>query len=174
VTGQSIGRILQFSPPKPEGYDRVFRSAAVPSQEPTSRTIRFGQFLSCDPDTVKTLETLERVARANVNVLLHGETGTGKELIARHLHMISPRHDAPYLAINCGAISAELLESTFFGYVRGAFSGADPKGRAGYFESVGEGTLFLDEIGELPLGMQAALLRVLEDGSFLRVGSSTP
>ncbi len=173
VTGESIGKILHFSPPKPKGYERVFHSTET-TQNIEQETYRFGQFLSRDPETVQTLETLERIARADVNVLLHGETGTGKELIARHIHVASPRCNAPYLAVNCGAISPELLESTFFGYVRGAFSGADSKGRAGYFESVGEGTLFLDEIGELPLNMQAALLRVLEDGSFLRVGSSTP
>ncbi|NIF85820.1 sigma-54-dependent Fis family transcriptional regulator [Comamonas sp. Tr-654] len=174
VTGENIGKILRFSPLKPQGYERIFQSGLADSAQHTPRMMRFGQFLSCDPETINTLETLERIARADVNVLLHGETGTGKELIARHIHVASRRRDAPYLAINCGAISSELLESTFFGYVRGAFSGADPKGRAGYFESVGEGTLFLDEIGELPLAMQAALLRVLEDGSFLRVGSSTP
>lgn len=174
VTGQNIGKILHFSPAKPMGYERIFLSGQVTPAEAVPQMVRFGQFLSCDPETITTLETLERITRADVNVLLHGETGTGKELIARHIHTASRRRDAPYLAINCGAISPELLESTFFGYVRGAFSGADPKGRAGYFESVGEGTLFLDEIGELPLGMQAALLRVLEDGSFLRVGSSAP
>ncbi len=75
------------------------------------------------------------------------------------------------MAVNCGAISESLMESAFFGYVRGAFTGADPRGRAGYFESAGAGTLFLDEVGELPLAMQAALLRVLEDGSFQRAGS---
>src|SRR4029077_4545283 len=95
----------------------------------------------------------------------------GKELLARHLHACSPRRAEPYLVINCGAISAELMESTFFGYVRGAFSGADPRGRAGYFESARGGTLFLDEVGELPPAMQTSLLRVLEDGSYQRVGS---
>ncbi|NLY63952.1 MAG: sigma-54-dependent Fis family transcriptional regulator [Alcaligenaceae bacterium] len=174
VTGEHMGKILHFAPPKPQGYERVFQSAGTTLTVTEPQTYRFGQFQSRDPETIEMLEALERIARADINVLLHGETGTGKELIARHIHVASPRHNAPYLAVNCGAISPELLESTFFGYVRGAFSGADPKGRAGYFESVGEGTLFLDEIGELPLNMQAALLRVLEDGSFLRVGSSTP
>jgi transcriptional regulator with PAS, ATPase and Fis domain len=117
------------------------------------------------------LDELQRVAAEDVNVLIIGETGTGKELLARHLHACSPRAKEPYLPVNCGAISAELMESTFFGYVRGAFSGADPRGRAGYFESAKGGTLFLDEVGELPLAMQAGLLRVLEDGSYQRVGS---
>lgn len=172
-TGDSIGKIVHLRKPPPLGYARVFQSKDPDVNTGTAaQALRFGQFISRDPDTVRMLKELEKIALADVNVLLIGETGTGKELIARHIHARSPRSDAPYLAINCGAISAELLESTFFGYVRGAFSGADPKGRAGYFESVQGGTLFLDEIGELPLHMQSALLRVLEDGSFLRVGSS--
>lgn len=132
---------------------------------------QFGAFITRDPDTRHMLDQLQRVAATDVNILFIGETGTGKELLARHVHESSPRHSQPYLTLNCGAINAELVESTLFGYVRGAFSGADPRGRAGYFEAAGAGTLFLDEIGELPLPMQAALLRVLEDGSFSRVGS---
>jgi len=133
---------------------------------------RFGAFQSCDPATKLMMQQVHRIAAADVNVLIAGETGTGKELLAQHIHASSGRKARPYIAVNCGAITKELLESTFFGYVRGAFSGADPKGRAGYFEAAGNGTLFLDEIGELPLQMQAALLRVLEDGSYHRVGSS--
>lgn len=155
-------------------------TAAKTGQEPSFQTIppltdgemsRFGEFVTADAHTAKLLSDLPRLARLDVNVLVTGETGTGKELLARQIHEISPRRAQPYIAVNCAAISRNLLESTFFGYVGGAFSGADPKGRPGYFESVGTGTLFLDEIGELPLDMQAALLRVLEDGSFQRVGS---
>ena len=133
---------------------------------------RFGAFLSGDAHTKRMLQRVERIAGADVNVLIFGETGTGKELLAQHIHASSARRSEPYIAVNCGAITKDLLESTFFGYVRGAFSGADPKGRAGYFEAAGGGTLFLDEIGELPMQMQAALLRVLEDGSYQRVGAS--
>jgi transcriptional regulator of acetoin/glycerol metabolism len=170
-SGARIGAIVLLS--KPAGYERVFRPAGL---QPSLRDVvepvkRFGHFLTRDPETRRMLDELERVASANVSVLIIGETGTGKELLARHLHACSPRRNEPYLAVNCGAISEELMESTFFGYVRGAFSGADPRGRAGYFESAKGGTLFLDEVGELPLAMQAALLRVLEDGSFQRVGS---
>ncbi|MFT3804499.1 MAG: sigma-54-dependent Fis family transcriptional regulator [Burkholderiaceae bacterium] len=172
-SGERIGRIIQLSGVRPLGSARAsFRSGA--SDAESAQVRHFGQFMTCDPDTKAMLDELTKVAAADVNVLLIGETGTGKELLARHLHACSPRRNEPYLAVNCGAISAELMESTFFGYVRGAFSGADLRGRAGYFESVKNGTLFLDEIGELPLAMQAALLRVLEDGSFLRVGSSEP
>lgn len=144
------------------------RAAQLPF---SGETVSFGKFLTADPSTAKLLSDLPRLAGLDVNLLVTGETGTGKELLARHLHDISRRSAQPYIAINCGAINRSLLESAFFGYVGGAFSGADPKGRPGYFEAVGAGTLFLDEIGELPLDMQAALLRVLEDGSFQRVGS---
>ncbi len=152
----------------------------APSRGPSARVAapaiaeeisRFGDFATCDAATRSLFKDLRRIAAAEVNLLIVGETGTGKELLARHVHASSPRRDEPYLAVNCGAISEQLMESTFFGYVRGAFSGADPRGRAGYFESAKGGTLFLDEVAELPLAMQAALLRVLEDGSFQRVGS---
>jgi len=171
ATGNSIGKILHFSRTRPSGYGQVFQSAEAGAS--VAQPFRFGKFISSDAETIKLLKEIERVSQADVNVLLIGETVTGKELIARQIHACSPRRDKPYLAVNCGAISPELLESTFFGYVRGAFSGADPKGRAGYFEATQGGTLFLDEVGELPLAMQAALLRVLEDGSFLRVGSTS-
>ncbi|EHR70059.1 transcriptional activator of acetoin/glycerol metabolism [Burkholderiales bacterium JOSHI_001] len=173
-----IGAIVLLA--KPAGYQRVFRSDAAPplpglaaaTAAPEPATVgRFGDFITADADTRHMLGDLQRIAQADVAMLITGETGTGKELLARHVHALSPRAAQPYLAVNCGAISEALLESTFFGYVKGAFSGADPRGRAGYFESAGAGTLFLDEVGELPPAMQAALLRVLEDGSFQRVGS---
>ena len=170
-TGARIGSVVLLA--KPSGYQRVFRAEDKPP--PTSLTSepvgRFGEFASRDPDTRRMFDDLTRIAAADVNLLIHGETGTGKELLARHVHACSARRNEPYLPVNCGAISEHLMESTFFGYVKGAFSGADPRGRAGYFESAGGGTLFLDEVGELPPAMQAALLRVLEDGSFQRVGS---
>ncbi|WP_022980724.1 sigma-54-dependent Fis family transcriptional regulator [Ideonella sp. B508-1] len=178
-TGAPIGTVLLLA--KPAGYQKVFRSEArpawpapLPAAGPERPVTRFGDFVSCDPATQRMLEELRRLAEADVNLLITGETGTGKELLARHVHACSPRRQQPYLAINCGAISEHLMESTFFGYVKGAFSGADPRGRAGYFESALDGTLFLDEVGELPPAMQAALLRVLEDGSFQRVGSCEP
>lgn len=170
-SGERIGAIVLLASesrtrPAPHLVDH-----ANDAPSDTSTVRRFGQFVTCDPETRRMLDELQRVAAADVNVLIIGETGTGKELLARHLHACSPRAKEPYLPVNCGAISAELMESTFFGYVRGAFSGADPRGRAGYFESAKGGTLFLDEVGELPLAMQAGLLRVLEDGSYQRVGS---
>jgi DNA-binding NtrC family response regulator len=105
-------------------------------------------------------------------VLIEGESGCGKEIVARqHLHAATRRADKPFLALNCAAISPSLVEPTLFGHAKGAFTGASGS-RAGYFEDVGAGTLFLDEIGELPLDLQAKLLRVLENGEFQRVGET--
>jgi len=104
-------------------------------------------------------------------VLIEGESGSGKELVARSLHRMSPRAERPYLALNCAAIAPTLVEPTLFGYVKGAFTGATAN-KSGYFEDANDGTLFLDEVGELPLEMQAKLLRVLENGEYQRVGET--
>lgn len=112
-----------------------------------------------------------KVARHTTTVLITGESGTGKELVARGIHGESPRRDKPFLAINCGSIPENLLESEFFGSMRGAFTGAD-QDRKGLFEQADGGTLFLDEIGELPLGMQVKLLRVLQERTIRRIGGS--
>jgi transcriptional regulator of acetoin/glycerol metabolism len=131
----------------------------------------FGEFVTADENLKAIMERVARVSSSNINVLLIGETGTGKEIIANYIHTHSRRHTGPLIAINCGAISKELFESKFFGYERGAFTGADPRGRKGVFECANGGTLFLDEVGEMPLDIQAALLRVLETGRFRRIGS---
>jgi sigma-54 specific flagellar transcriptional regulator A len=110
-----------------------------------------------------------RIAASDANVLITGETGTGKELAARCLHQQSPRAGGPFVAINCAAIPAALLESEFFGFEKGAFSGATTA-HAGRLESASGGTLLLDEIGDMPMDLQAKLLRVLEQRSFERVG----
>ena len=106
-------------------------------------------------------------------VLIEGESGSGKELVAQALHQVSDRSAQPFLAVNCAAFTAELLESQIFGHAKGAFTGADAA-RPGFFEQAGRGTLLLDEIGEFPLGLQPKLLRVLENGEYYRVGETAP
>jgi two-component system nitrogen regulation response regulator NtrX len=116
---------------------------------------------------------VENVATSETRVCIRGETGTGKELIARTLHEKSPRHDGPFVSLNCAAIPAELMESELFGHEKGSFTGAAAR-HIGKFEQAHGGTLFLDEIGDMPLAMQAKLLRVLEEGEIERVGGDRP
>ena len=131
----------------------------------------FGEFVTANGNLKQIMERVNCIIPSDINVLLIGETGTGKEIIANYIHTHSKRHTGPFVEVNCGAISKELFESKFFGYERGAFTGADPRGRKGLFECANGGTLFLDEVGEMPLDIQAALLRVLETGRFSHVGS---
>jgi DNA-binding NtrC family response regulator len=123
------------------------------------------------PAILKLKSQIAQFADSPFPVLIEGESGSGKELVARSLHRLSARAAGPFLALNCAAIAPTLVEPTLFGYVKGAFTGAGT-GKSGYFEDASEGTLFLDEIGELPLEMQAKLLRVLENGEFQRVGET--
>ena len=116
---------------------------------------------------------VERVAQSESRVCILGETGTGKELIARTIHEKSPRRDGPYVTLNCAAVPAELIESELFGHEKGSFTGAASR-HIGKFEQAHEGTLFLDEIGDMPLAMQAKLLRVLEQGEVERIGGDKP
>ncbi|MDC4714439.1 sigma-54 factor interaction domain-containing protein, partial [Acinetobacter baumannii] len=115
------------------------------------------------------IEKIKVVAPTDANVMIYGESGTGKELIARAIHQSSHRKQYPLIRVNCAAIPSELFESEFFGHVKGAFTGAI-RDRAGRFELADQGTLFLDEIGEIPLELQSKLLRVLQEGTFERVG----
>ena len=123
------------------------------------------------PAIKQLIERIERVAPTGVRVLISGENGTGKELVARAIHKLSARHDAPFVEVNCAAIPAELIESELFGHLRGSFTGAIAD-RAGKFEQANGGTLFLDEIGDMSLSAQAKVLRVLEDGVVTRIGGA--
>jgi transcriptional regulator with PAS, ATPase and Fis domain len=118
------------------------------------------------------MDLAERVAGSDATVLLRGETGTGKEVIARAIHRLSSRRYRPFVVANCAAIPHELMESEMFGHTKGAFTGAVAD-HAGFFETAGNGTLLLDEVGDLNKDLQAKILRVLEDGSYRKVGSST-
>ncbi len=119
-------------------------------------------------------ELIKRVASTDATILLLGETGVGKDRFACMAHENSPRKNEMFLKVDCGSISENLIESELFGYAPGAFTGANSKGKLGHFEIADKGTIFLDEIGELPLTMQAKLLRVLQDQEVMRVGSSVP
>src|SRR4029077_14217577 len=131
---------------------------------------RFEQIIGDSPALRTVLEQVERVARADSTVLIRGETGTGKELIARAIHDASPRRGRPLVKLNCAAIPFDLLESELFGHERGAFTGAIAQ-IIGRFELADKGTLFLDEVGDIPLALQPKLLRVLQEQEFERLGS---
>jgi transcriptional regulator with GAF, ATPase, and Fis domain len=156
----SLGKVeMRFVP-------RDSRTELLPSEHD-----RFGPVLGSSLSMRKIFGVLERVAATEVTVLLQGETGTGKDLIARAIHEASLRRDQPYVVVDCGAVAPTLIESELFGHEKGAFTGAHQR-RRGAFEMANLGTLFLDEVGELPLDLQPKLLRVLETRRFRRVGGT--
>lgn len=132
----------------------------------------FEKIIGQDKKFTRIIEYAKKIADSRSNVLIMGESGTGKELFAQAIHNYSSRHDEPFVAINCGAIPRNLIESELFGYEGGAFTGAKSSGQPGKFEIADGGTIFLDEIGEMPLDMQTRLLRVIEEGIVIRVGSN--
>jgi DNA-binding NtrC family response regulator len=182
-------------PDRARGVDRGLRIRASPldREGPGGKVTRVGWVLLLDalsetgPDAPECFSGLwtrsvemkrvfhivERAAQGEVTVLIRGETGTGKELVARALHARSPRAKGPFAAINCAAVPASLLESELFGHVRGAFTGAH-RDHPGFFRSAHKGTVFLDELGEMPLALQAKLLRVLETRTVIPVGGREP
>ncbi len=137
------------------------------------RDKRFGEIIGACPSIREVFRKLEKVASTDISVLITGDTGTGKELVAHEIHRRSSRDGGPFVTINCGAIPENLIESELFGHVKGAFTGA-VMDRPGKFHVANGGTLFLDEIGELPLNLQVKLLRVLQERVVMRVGSSKP
>ncbi len=130
---------------------------------------RFGAIVGQSAPIQHVCELIARIAPSSASVLISGESGTGKDVVAETVHQLSRRRHGPYVPVNCGAISPALIESELFGHERGSFTGADRRHK-GYFERASRGTLFLDEITEMPVELQAKLLRVLESGSFTRVG----
>ncbi len=156
---------------------RVMRPAALRAELDTleaewRRSGRFGHLWGRSAPMQHIYHQIARVAGTAVSVLITGESGTGKELVARTLHDLSRRRKQPFLAVNCGAISPNLIESEVFGHEKGSFTGAERQ-HQGFFERAAGGTLFLDEITEMPAALQVKLLRVLETGAYMRVGSTT-
>lgn len=153
------------------------RTHLLRENEELKRTVRVltsaGKLIGTSPAMKEVLHLIQRVAPTPSTVLVTGETGTGKELVARAIHEHSPRAQRPFVAVNCAAFTETLLEAELFGAERGAYTGAD-KPRRGLFEAAHQGTLFLDEAGEMSLPLQARLLRVLMNGEIVRVGSTTP
>jgi DNA-binding NtrC family response regulator len=141
--------------------------------ERIGRDIGFERLIGSGEAMRRVFETIEKVAETDLTVLVRGESGTGKELVAQALHHRSPRRERPFVAVNCAAISRELVESELFGHEKGAFTGADAR-RVGRFEAAAGGTIFLDEIGDMALETQAKVLRVLQERSFERVGGTKP
>ncbi|MDB6060995.1 MAG: Fis family transcriptional regulator [Verrucomicrobiaceae bacterium] len=147
--------VVEFD--NPPAYSRSIRATALVFEDPASRAL---------------YERLEKLAPSNANVLIIGETGTGKELVARQVHRLSGRGKGPFIAVNCAALPEQLVESELFGHEKGAFTGAQEQ-KKGWFEVANGGTLFLDEIGDLPPATQVKLLRVLQERVLSRVGSRT-
>lgn len=149
---------------------RTLRREVKQARAERKRGFSFSEIIGESDSMKKAIDLARRVAESDVgSILLNGETGTGKDLFARAIHFASERADAPYLAINCAALPANLIESELFGYEKGAFTDAKQK-KEGLFEQAHGGTIFLDEIGEMEISLQAKLLRVLEESTFRRVG----
>lgn len=150
-----------------EGYKRELEYVVFKDSKETS-------FISSSPQMEKIISLALKVSDTDISVLISGESGTGKEVLASYIYVHSRRAKKPYVKINCGAIPPNLLESELFGYEKGAFTGAEKKGKPGMFEVADQGTIFLDEIGEMPMELQVKLLRVIQEGELMRVGGTVP
>jgi DNA-binding NtrC family response regulator len=148
-------------------------SAGVSPAKRLAKTKDKGSFLAASPAMQEVLATVQQVADSRATVLVTGESGVGKEVVARAVHNLSSRSSNPFVAVSCAALPETLLESELFGYEKGAFTGAQGA-KAGRFETANTGTLFLDEIGEIPMSVQVKLLRVLQEREFERLGSNKP
>ena len=163
----AIGVLMDFT--LQPGFDIPYLPALAPPAKPVKFSL--GEIIGHSRLMKKVIENILKVAQTQAHVLIHGESGTGKELAARAIHEMSGFYGSPFIALNCGAISEQIMESEFFGHVKGAFSGAF-ENRPGYLDVVNNGTLFLDEVGEMPVNMQIKLLRVLDGYGYTPVGST--
>jgi transcriptional regulator with PAS, ATPase and Fis domain len=173
-----LGQLIPVFPLFPP-YDKIFIFNEIKrgKQEKDHntyvwQTVKLEDIEGRSKPMIQVKEKIRKIAASKSTVLITGESGTGKEMIARAIHAESDRWNKPFIAINCGAIPDTLLESELFGYVRGAFSGADPNGRIGKFELANKGVIFLDEIGDMPLFLQVKILRVLQERKLARIGSN--
>lgn len=160
-------------------YDRIFIfdeiknvKSGIYDLTKVAIPVTLDNIVGCSLVTKQLKGKLTKIADSTSTVLITGESGTGKEVVARAIHTIGNRSDRPFIAINCAAIPDTLLESELFGYVKGAFTGADPRGKIGKFELANRGVIFLDEIGDMPLYLQVKLLRVLQERKLVRIGSN--
>ncbi|CCH53493.1 two component, sigma54 specific, transcriptional regulator, Fis family [Fibrisoma limi BUZ 3] len=169
--GDDNDRIIPLVSRAVEKAELQFRIRQLEQQ--VSKRYGFDSIIGQSAAIRQAINLARKVAVTDTTVLLTGETGTGKEVFAQAIHYASPRHSGPFVAINCGALSKEILESELFGHRAGAFTGAT-RDQKGLFAEANKGTIFLDEIGEMPLDLQAKLLRVLETHEFLRVGDTKP
>ncbi|MTI96009.1 MAG: Fis family transcriptional regulator [Firmicutes bacterium] len=160
--GENVGALLIIR--TAEEARRLIQAVSRPS------LISLDDIIGNSPSIIHTKELARVVAKTEANVLISGESGTGKELFARAIHLNSQRSDGPFVAVNCAAMPENLIESEFFGYERGAFTGASNSGKQGLFELASEGSIFLDEIGDLPVHLQAKILRVIQEKSIRRLG----
>ncbi|MBT4503052.1 MAG: sigma-54-dependent Fis family transcriptional regulator [Gemmatimonadetes bacterium] len=151
--------------------DRVLREENRHLREQLGQHFSFDNIIGKSPAMTQIFDSIRKIADSNINVLISGASGTGKELIARSIHVNSRRGGRPFVALNCGALPEHLVESEIFGYERGAFTGA-ARPKPGLLETAHGGTFFMDEIGELPASLQVKFLRVLQDGKFRRLGST--
>lgn len=150
--------------------DRLLKQYVSQIEEFKAQMVKDNVIIGKDPRMISLLQNAKRVAQTDTTVLLLGETGSGKEEIARYIYKNSLRASGAYIKVNCGAIPENLLESEFFGYEDGAFTGAKKGGKMGLFELANDGTIFLDEVSEIPLNMQVKLLRVLQEGTITKIG----
>lgn len=143
-------------------------------EEMRSQLLNTSEIVAEDHKTIEIIQLANRIAKVDTTILMLGETGAGKDQIAKHIHKVSNRSKKQFIKVNCGAVPSSLIESEFFGYEKGAFTGASKEGKIGLFELASGGTIFLDEVGELPMDMQVKLLRVLQEMEVVRIGGTKP